>query len=112
MLDDSEVEAEDISLHSTQLSFTTMQDWIESGDAYGVLTAKETFRYREFWRLGPEKFYYAYPHSHDFFTDEHRHRPDETRGRRADGEVSESDWNSDEPVSDSESEIEDTSHLQ
>lgn len=111
MWENPEVEIEEVNLRSTQLSFTTMKDWVESERAYGILTAKEIFRYKEFWRLGPEKYYYQYPHSHNFFTDEHRHRPEERRRRWADDEESESDWESDEPVSDSESLIEDTSHL-
>lgn len=100
MTEHSGVSTEDVSDRQDQLTFTTMQDWVESGDAYGILTAKETFRYKEFWRLGPEKHYYEYPHSHDFFTNEHLFHPEECQKKWGDGD-SILDWDTDEPESES-----------
>lgn len=63
----------DIQFLSDQLSFSTMQDFIGSGDSYGVFTEKETLRWIQFLKLGPEAFSFFYPSPHDFFTDEHRY---------------------------------------
>lgn len=71
---------EEWGLTFDRMTFTTMQEWIESGDAYGVLSERETARWAEYWKLGRKSYLARYPDLPSYCSDEHHYYVSDEEG--------------------------------
>lgn len=101
LADNPDVTLKDLPARTKQLGFSTMQDWVQSGGSYGILSERETIRWKEFWRLGPEVYHHHYGSQHDYYTSEHHYFPAEMKRKLGDDLDYDSDTDSDsDPESD------------